>query len=99
MWIVNLLLVLLNLLFIGIWVSLLKVPYLFLFPAIMAFSVVGIYSTNDRPFDLFLLVIFGVLGVIWRILECRPVPLMLGLVLGLMMESSEARVVGIKGVS
>src|SRR3546814_8033042 len=78
MWIGNLLLVLLNLPLIGIWVSLLKVPYRFLFPAIMAFSVVGIYSTNNRPFDLFLLVIFGVLGVIWRILECSPVPLMLG---------------------
>src|SRR3546814_12195677 len=57
----------------------------------MAFSVVGIYSTNNRPFDLFLLVIFGVLGVIWRILECSPVPLMLGLVLGPMMEENLRR--------
>src|SRR3546814_14889678 len=103
MWIGNLLLVLLNLPLIGIWVSLLKVPYRFLFPAIMAFSVVGIYSTNNRPFDLFLLVIFGVLGVIWRILECSPVPLMLGLVLGPMMEEnlrrSEERRVGKECVS
>lgn len=91
MWIGNVMLVVLNLPLVGIWVRLLKVPYRFLFPAIMAFSVVGIYSTDNRPFDLYLLAIFGIIGVAWRVLQCSPIPLMLGLVLGPMMEENLRR--------
>jgi TctA family transporter len=91
MWIGNLLLVMLNLPLIGLWVSLLKVPYRFLFPAIMAFSVVGIFTTNNSTFDIYLLAIFGIVGVAWRLLECSPVPLMLGLILGPMMEENLRR--------
>jgi TctA family transporter len=91
MWIGNLFLVLLNLPLIGIWVRLLKVPYRLLFPAIMAFSVIGVYTTNSRPFDIYVLAIFAVAGVAWRVLECSPVPLMLGVILGPMMEENLRR--------
>jgi TctA family transporter len=91
MWIGNLMLVVLNLPLIGLWVSLLKVPYRFLFPAIMVFSVIGIYSVNTSAFDVYLTVLFGVLGVLWRLLDCSPVPLMLGFVLGPMLEENLRR--------
>ena len=91
MWIGNLMLVVLNLPLIGLWVSLLKVPYRFLFPAIMTFSCIGIYSLNNSPFELYLTAIFGLLGFLWMKLECSPVPLMLGFVLGPMMEENLRR--------
>ena len=91
MWVGNLMLVVLNLPLIGLWVSLLKLPYRFLFPAIMAFSVIGIYSVNSSSFDVYLTVLFGVLGLLWRLLECSPVPLMLGFVLGPMLEENLRR--------
>ncbi len=91
MWIGNLMLVVLNLPLIGLWVSLLKVPYRMLFPAIMTFSCIGIYSLNNSPFELYLTAIFGLLGFLWMKLECSPVPLMLGFVLGPMMEENLRR--------
>jgi putative tricarboxylic transport membrane protein len=91
MWIGNLMLVILNLPLIGLWVSLLKVPYRLLFPAIMVFSCIGIYSLNNSPFELYLTAIFGLLGFLWMKLECSPVPLMLGFVLGPMMEENLRR--------
>ena len=91
MWIGNLMLVVLNLPLIGLWVSLLKVPYRLLFPAIMIFSCIGIYSLNNSPFELYLTAIFGLLGFLWMKLECSPVPLMLGFVLGPMMEENLRR--------
>ena len=91
MWIGNLMLVVLNLPLIGLWVSLLKVPYRLLFPAIMTFSCIGIYSLNNSPFELYLTAIFGLLGFLWMKLECSPVPLMLGFVLGPMMEENLRR--------
>ncbi len=91
MWIGNLMLVVLNLPLVGLWVSLLKVPYRLLFPAIMAFSAIGIYSVNNSSFELYLTAIFGVLGFLWIKLECSPVPVMLGFVLGPMMEQSLRR--------
>ena len=74
MWIGNLMLVVLNLPLIGLWVSLLKVPYRLLFPAIMVFSCIGIYSLNNSPFELYLTALFGLLGFLWMKLECRPAP-------------------------
>jgi putative tricarboxylic transport membrane protein len=86
MWIGNLMLVVLNLPLIGLWVSLLKVPYRRLFPAIMVFSAIGIYSINNSSFDIYLTALFGILGFLWTKLGCSPVPIMLGFVLGPMVE-------------
>ncbi|MBI3065258.1 MAG: tripartite tricarboxylate transporter permease, partial [Deltaproteobacteria bacterium] len=91
MWIGNVMLVVLNLPLIGMWVSLLKLPYRLLFPAIMAFSAIGIYSTNNSSFDVYLMAIFGILGIVWRMLDCSPVPMMLGFVLGPMVEENLRR--------
>jgi TctA family transporter len=86
MWIGNAMLVVLNLPLVGLWVRLLKVPYRFLFPAIMAFSAIGIYSVNNTGFDVYLAAGFGVVGFIWMKLGFNPAPLLLGFVLGPMLE-------------
>jgi putative tricarboxylic transport membrane protein len=86
MWIGNLMLVILNLPLIGLWVSLLKVPYRLLFPAIMAFSAIGIYSVNNSVVEIYLAAIFGVLGFVWVKLGFSPTPMLLGFVLGPLME-------------
>jgi TctA family transporter len=86
MWLGNLLLVILNLPLIGLWVRLLKVPYFVLFPAILAFSAIGIYSINSNAFDLFAVALFGLLGYALVKCECEPAPLLLGFVLGPMLE-------------
>lgn len=91
MWIGNLMLVVLNLPLVGVWVSLLKVPYRVLFPAIMVFCAIGVYSTNNSSFEIYLLALFGIFGVILRQLEFSPVPLLLGYVLGPMMEENLRR--------
>jgi TctA family transporter len=86
MWIGNLMLVVLNLPLIGLWVKMLTVPYRLLFPAIMAFSAIGIYSVNNSPLEIYLTALFGVLGFVWLRLGCNPAPLLLGFVLGPMLE-------------
>jgi TctA family transporter len=86
MWIGNLMLVLLNLPLIGVWVRLLKIPYYVLFPAILAFSAIGVYSINSNAFDLFAVAAFGILGYVLVKLDCEPAPLLLGFVLGPMLE-------------
>jgi putative tricarboxylic transport membrane protein len=91
MWIGNLMLIVLNLPMIGLWVSLLKVPYRMLFPAIMLFSSIGIYSLNNSPFELYLTALFGLIGFLWMKLDCSPIPLMLGFVLGPMLEENLRR--------
>jgi TctA family transporter len=91
MWIGNLMLVVLNLPLIGLWVTLLKVPYRLLFPSIMVFSCIGIYSVNNSSFDVYLASLFGVIGFIWVVLECHPAPLLLGFVLGPLMEENLRR--------
>lgn len=91
MWLGNLMLVFLNLPLIGIWVRLLKVPYRLLFPSILVFASVGIYSLNNRPFELYLTAIFGLIGLLWMKFECSPVPLILGIVLGPLMEENLRR--------
>ena len=90
MWIGNLMLVVLNLPLIGLWVKLLKVPYRLLFPAIMAFSAIGIYSVNNFAFEIYLTALFGVLGFVWMKLGLPPAPMLLGFVLGPMMEENRA---------
>jgi len=91
MWIGNMMLVILNLPMVGLWVTMLKVPYRLLFLAILTFSSIGIYSLNNSPFELYLTSIFGIVGFLWLKLECSPVPLMLGFVLGPMMEENLRR--------
>jgi len=86
MWIGNAMLVVLNLPMIGLWVKLLQVPYRFLFPAIMAFSAIGVYSVNNSSYEIYLTALFGVIGFMWIKLGCSPAPMLLGFVLGPMME-------------
>jgi putative tricarboxylic transport membrane protein len=97
MWIGNLMLVVLNLPLVGLWVSLLKIPYRLLFPAIMAFSAIGIYSVNSSSFELYLTAIFGFMGFIWMKLGFPPAPLLLGFVLGPMMEENLRRAMLMSG--
>jgi len=91
MWIGNLMLVVLNLPLVGLWVTLLRVPYRLLFPAIMVFSVIGIYSVENSPFDVYLAALFGVIGFVWMRLGCSPAPMLLGFVLGPMLEENLRR--------
>jgi TctA family transporter len=91
MWIGNAMLVILNLPLIGIWIRLLTVPYRFLYPAILVFMGIGVYGLSNSPFDVLLMSIFGILGVIFVKLECEPAPLILGYVLGPMMEENLRR--------
>ncbi len=91
MWIGNLVLVILNLPLIGMWVKLLSVPYRFLFPSILVLCCIGIYSLQNSAFDVGLAVLFGFLGYIFIKLECEPAPLLLGFVLGPMMEENLRR--------
>jgi len=86
MWIGNLMLVILNLPLIGIWIKLLTVPYRWLFPAIVLFCAIGVYSTNNNSFDIWMVAIFGFIGYLFIKLGCEPAPLLLGLILGPMME-------------
>ncbi|MEP7183053.1 MAG: tripartite tricarboxylate transporter permease [Betaproteobacteria bacterium] len=91
MWVGNLMLVVLNLPMIGIWIKLLKVPYRLLYPAILLFCGIGVYSINNTNFDVSQTAAFGLLGVIFMKLECEPAPLLLGFVLGPMMEENLRR--------
>ncbi len=91
MWIGNIMLVLINLPLIGIWVRLLKIRYVFLFPAILVFCAIGAYSLNNSAFDIFVMIAFGVLGVLFTKLGCEPAPLLLGFVLGPMLEENMRR--------
>ena len=91
MWIGNVMLVILNLPLIGIWVKLLQVPYRLLYPAILLFCCVGVYSLQNNVFDVLLTAVFGLLGWIFVKLECEPAPLLLGFILGPMMEENLRR--------
>jgi putative tricarboxylic transport membrane protein len=91
MWIGNLMLVVLNLPMIGIWIKLLQVPYRLLYPAILVFCCIGVYSINNNVFDVFMTAGFGFLGWIFVKLECEPAPLLLGFILGPMMEENLRR--------
>jgi TctA family transporter len=91
MWIGNLMLVILNLPMIGLWIKLLSIPYKWLFPAIVLFCAVGVYSENNNTFEIWMVAIFGVLGYVFHKLGCEPAPLLLGLILGPMMEENLRR--------
>jgi putative tricarboxylic transport membrane protein len=91
MWIGNLMLIVLNLPLIGLWVKLLKVPYHVLFPVIMAFCSIGVYSVNSNAYDLYAVAVFGLLGYLLLKLRCEPAPLLLGFVLGPLLEENLRR--------
>jgi TctA family transporter len=91
MWVGNLMLVILNLPLIGIWIKLLTVPYRFLFPAIVVFCSIGLYTLNNNNFDVFMAAGFGVIGYFFYKLGCEPAPLLLGFILGPMMEENLRR--------
>jgi putative tricarboxylic transport membrane protein len=91
MWIGNVMLVILNLPMIGVWIRLLTARYRLLFPGIVLFCALGVYSTNNSTWDIWMVGIFGVLGYVFAKLKCEPAPLMLGFVLGPMMEENLRR--------
>jgi TctA family transporter len=91
MWVGNLMLVILNLPLIGIWIKLLTVPYRFLFPAITLFCCIGVYSLNNSTFDVYMTSIFAVIGYVFYKLSCEAAPLLLGFILGPMMEENLRR--------
>jgi len=91
MWVGNLMLVVLNLPLIGMWIKLLQVPYRILYPAILLFCSIGVYSINNTNVDIMLTVFFGLIGIIFVKLDCEPAPLLLGFVLGPMMEENLRR--------
>jgi len=91
MWIGNAMLVILNLPLIGMWIKLLSVPYKYLFPSIVLFCAVGVYTTNNNTFDVWMVGAFGVIGYIFHKLGCEPAPLLLGFILGPMMEENLRR--------
>jgi putative tricarboxylic transport membrane protein len=91
MWIGNLMLVILNLPLIGMWIKLLTVPYRLLYPAILVFCCIGVYSLLNSPFDVVITAGFGLVGYLFLKLDCEPAPLLLGFILGPMMEENLRR--------
>ena len=91
MWVGNAMLLIINLPLIGIWVRLLDVPYRLLFPAILLLCAIGVYSLNNEPTQVVLCAIFGLVGYLLIKLGCEPAPLLLGFVLGDMMEENLRR--------
>jgi putative tricarboxylic transport membrane protein len=91
MWIGNAMLLILNLPLIGMWVRMLTMPYRLLYPSILVFMAIGVYSLSNSPFDVLLMALFGILGVVFVKLECEPAPLVLGFILGPLMEENLRR--------
>ena len=91
MWIGNLMLIVLNLPFVGIWVKLLTLPYRFLFPSIVCFCVIGLYTLSNNNFDIYLAGLFAAIGFAFIKLRCEAGPLLLGMVLGPMLEENLRR--------
>lgn len=91
MFIGNIMLIIINMPMIGIWVKLLSIPYRVLFLVILIISSIGIYSVNNSPFDIYLAIAFGLLGYLLRKLDCEPAPLLMGFVLGPMLEENFRR--------
>jgi TctA family transporter len=86
MWIGNLFLIILNLPLIGMWVRIIMIPYRILFPAILVFCAVGVFSLKNTEFDIYLMALFGLLGYVFTKLDCEPAPMLLAFILGPMME-------------
>ncbi len=86
MWFGNLFLVVLNLPMIGLWVKMITVPYHLLYPAILMFCAIGVFSLNNAEFDVWLMALFGLFGYICAKLDAEPAPMLLGFIIGPMME-------------
>ncbi len=97
MWVGNLMLVILNLPLIGMWIKLLTVPYRYLYPSILLFMAIGVFSISNQPFDCFLMALFGLLGYVCVKLGCEPAPLILGFILGPLMEENLRRAMLMSG--
>jgi TctA family transporter len=91
MWIGNVMLVVLNIPLIGLWVRLVTVPYHYLYPAILVFCCVGAYTVNNNPFDIVVMSLAGLLGYVLILFRCEPAPLVLGFILGPLMEENMRR--------
>ena len=91
MWIGNLFLIVLNLPLIGMWVKMITIPYQLLYPAILVFCGIGVFSLNNSTFDVYLMGLFGVLGYIFAKLGCEPAPMLLAFILGPLMEENLRR--------
>ncbi|HET7298116.1 MAG TPA: tripartite tricarboxylate transporter permease [Burkholderiales bacterium] len=91
MWVGNAFLVILNLPLIGMWIKLLTVPYRYLYPSILVFMSIGVFSLSNNPFDVLIMAIFGILGYVCVKLECEPAPMILGFILGPLMEENLRR--------
>ena len=86
MWIGNAMLIVLNLPLVGVWVTMLKIPYRILLPAIVAFSMIGVFTVNNSGFEVCLLAVFGLVGYVFSKLGCEPAPFLMGFVLGALLE-------------
>src|ERR1700752_2678344 len=91
MWLGNLMLIVLNLPLIGLWVALLRVPYRLMFPAIVLFCCIGTYSISNSVLDVWVMLLFGVLGVFFYKVGAEPAPFILGFILGPLMEENFRR--------
>ena len=90
-WIGNIILVILNIPMIGLWVRVLTIPYHILYPAIVMFVCIGVYGVNNNVFDVYAVLVFGLAGYVLRVLHFEPAPLLLGYVLGPMLEENFRR--------
>jgi TctA family transporter len=86
MWIGNAMLIILNLPLVGLWVALLKIPYRFLLPAIVCFSMIGVFTVSNSAFDIWVFAFFGMLGYAFHKVGCEPAPFLMGFVLGVLLE-------------
>ncbi|MGA0564368.1 tripartite tricarboxylate transporter permease [Ancylobacter sp. VNQ12] len=86
MWVGNLMLLVLNLPLVGLWVKLISVPYHFLYPTILVFCCIGVFSLSNSTFDIYVMVVFGLLGYLFRKIGAEPAPMLLAFILGPMME-------------
>lgn len=90
-WIGNLMLLIMNIPMIGVWVRILAIPYRYLFPCILMLVCVGVYSVNNSAFDLMLVFVFTIIGFAMSVVKLSPAPMLLGIVLGVMMEDNLKR--------
>jgi putative tricarboxylic transport membrane protein len=91
MWLGNMALVVLNLPMVGLWVKMLRIPYKWLYPAILMFSCIGVYSVGNSSFNVLMAAVFGLLGYAFLKMRCEPAPFVLGFVLGPMIEDNFRR--------
>lgn len=97
MWIGNLMLLVLNLPLVGMWVKMLKIPYRLLYPVIILFCAIGVYTSTNNVFDIWVVTFFGFVGYILTKLECDPTPMLLGFILGPIMEENLRRSLLVSG--